>query len=457
MFPVRRAQSLISPRLVGAGAAGIVAVFAVAPFAGAATPSKPASTDAPVDPGPAHDAGTAKQLKPVGAVQTVAPDFGFQKFRVGVQIKTGAFVPDGTTTAGSEVHIVERDGDTVVKEETCTTLAETEVPPSTETYCRFEEAPSVRRAATAQGFAPAVAVDLGSADYYTAPPGNTVTLTQTKVMPNLLIDPVSQTRDPVDCDAAPLCFTDAVTFTDPGLPPVATDDSATTDIGKPIDIAVLGNDDSKQAPTIVEVTKQPRNGTARVVNNEAPGFRSHAANGTQTTRYTPKAGFFGHDVFTYKITTANGTATAKVFITIKPPPPTAVNDSATTPTNTAVTIAVLSNDDSNGVNPLHLKAVGDPSHGTTELDGRKVIYTPSNGFTGVDTFRYLITTRGGSDNATVTVTVTAPPTPTPTRNDDPLAVTGVPTATLGELGIGLLLIGGAATAVGRRRRGGSHS
>ena len=97
-----------------------------------------------------------------------------------------------------------------------------------------------------------------------------------------------------------------VVFTDPGLPPIAKNDSRTTEEGTAIDIRVLTNDDPVNgAPvTDLDVVSDPDHGTAKV--------HGHLI------RYTPDSGFTGKDVFDYTYATPNGTATATVRVTIDP-------------------------------------------------------------------------------------------------------------------------------------------
>src|SRR4051812_44428772 len=91
-------------RVVGASAAGFAAALAIAPLASASAPAPAASTapQSPADGLTTQDASRQADVAP-----EVAPDFGFQKIRVGVQIKSGAYVPDGTNTGGTTVDIVE--------------------------------------------------------------------------------------------------------------------------------------------------------------------------------------------------------------------------------------------------------------------------------------------------------------------------------------------------------------
>jgi LPXTG-motif cell wall-anchored protein len=463
----------VNRKVFGAGAAGLVAALSVVPVA-AASPTHPARAG-----GPAKSDSPNVKPKPQDKPHKAAldADFGYQKFRVGVQIKTGAFVPAGTTTAGSQVHIVETDGSGgVVNDETCTTDASTAEPGSSETYCRFDNSAAFApRGASARK---AAEVSTGDPDdYYYAAPGDSVTLTQTTVEANLVIDPVTQTKGPIDnpdCgvgSAFLLCATDTgpVTFNDAGLPPTATDDSATTQTPNSVDVNVLANDDTKGAPPALSVVEAPGHGSAQVVGQDSGGVRRDAPAGPEI-QYTPAKGFVGNDSFGYRLSTANGSATATVHIAVTAPPPTADNDSASTTSGDSVTIHVLANDDANGGGSLHVKSVGRAKHGKTHVHGRFAVYTADKDFVGTDSFTYVASTKYGTDSATVTVTVTAPPSPSaspsatavtsspaPSQSDQPLANTGAPTGELTEVAAGLILFGGAAAIAGRRRRRGRHA
>lgn len=84
-------------------------------------------------------------------------------------------------------------------------------------------------------------------------------------------------------------------------------------------------------------------------------------------------------------------------------PTTAVNDTVTTPQDTAVTVAALANDTGSGAT---ITAVGTPANGTVVISGNSVVYTPPKGLSGTDTFTYTISTPCGTSTATVTVVVT---------------------------------------------------
>lgn len=93
------------------------------------------------------------------------------------------------------------------------------------------------------------------------------------------------------------------------FPPDAVDDTAATEEGTPITIAVLANDsDPNGDPITISALTQPSNGSA-------------TDNGNGTITYRPNAGFMGSDSFTYTITDGRGgTDTARVTVTVTPGP-----------------------------------------------------------------------------------------------------------------------------------------
>jgi PKD repeat protein len=109
------------------------------------------------------------------------------------------------------------------------------------------------------------------------------------------------------------------------------------------------------------------------------------------------------------VTDTHGTSSvpATAVITTVNRPPVAVNDSATTVRNTAVTINVLANDSDPDGDALSVIGVSQPANGQVVVSGNNVIYTPAKSFFGLDTFTYTVSDGfGGTAKATVTVTVT---------------------------------------------------
>ncbi|MFD0916458.1 Ig-like domain-containing protein, partial [Pseudahrensia aquimaris] len=211
--------------------------------------------------------------------------------------------------------------------------------------------------------------------------------------------------------------TATVTVTVNNQKPDAVDDVATTGEGDPVEIMVLMNDsDPEGDPLSIVSLGTPANGTVAIGPNGKP-------------IYTPNPGFTGMDTFTYTITDGNGgfsTAEVKVTVEADPDlPPVAVDDAATTPSGTPVAIDVLVNDNDPDGGMVTVTSVTNGANGTVTIgaDGRPV-YTPNAGFTGTDTFTYVITDdEGETDTATVTVTV---------ENQDPDAVDDTATTTEGD-------------------------
>jgi hypothetical protein len=95
--------------------------------------------------------------------------------------------------------------------------------------------------------------------------------------------------------------------------------------------------------------------------------------------------------------------------------PTAVNDTASVIRNTPTKISVLTNDTFIRPPDDSSLVIGSaPSHGTAipQTDGT-VLYTPSTGYTGTDSFTYTVDDTDGrvSNAATVSITVVPPPPP----------------------------------------------
>ncbi len=183
-------------------------------------------------------------------------------------------------------------------------------------------------------------------------------------------------------------------------PPVAIDDSVRTDRNIAVDIDVLANDSDPNPGdtlTVSSIPVDPNYGSAAIING-------------QIVLYTPNLDFSGEDTFTYEVTDGEAFATATVTVTVNGPP-TAMDDTASTPLNLSVEIDVLANDTDGEGDTLSITNLADPpeGEGTVEISGNEtVIYTPSPGFLGITSFTYKATDGSLVSNmATVTVTVTA--------------------------------------------------
>lgn len=190
-------------------------------------------------------------------------------------------------------------------------------------------------------------------------------------------------------------------------PPVAVDDSATTNEDTAVFIPVLANDsDVESVLTGIGVTTQGTKGTA-------------AVQGDGTIRYTPNANANGADSFTYTVSDGSATDSATVSVTITPvnDAPVAWNDIVDTPEDTAITIAILANDVDVDGDPLTAGNLSAVSNGTLVLnpDGT-VTYTPNPDFRGYESFTYTASDPSGAQS-TATVFVEITPV-----NDPPTAV-----------------------------------
>ncbi|MBW3671661.1 MAG: tandem-95 repeat protein, partial [Acidobacteria bacterium] len=199
-------------------------------------------------------------------------------------------------------------------------------------------------------------------------------------------------------------------------PPVAVDDSVTTNEDTAVTIDVLANDSDVEGTVTITGWMNPANGTV--------GCSTDCV-------YTPSENFNGFDSFTYTITDSGGlTATAMVSITVNPvnDAPVAMDDAKTTPFETPVTIPVLNNDSDVDGDPLTVLTVGTAANGTVTCTTSDCNYTPDAGFTGTDSFIYTIKDPlEALDSALVTVTVLDP-----TSTDITVAKSGPSTAMAGD-------------------------
>lgn len=187
-----------------------------------------------------------------------------------------------------------------------------------------------------------------------------------------------------------------------------------TVLAQPI-VSPIANNDFFAARQLGPLTVAPTANDVIIGTVQSVTLQSQPANGTVTVSgnnfiYTPNAGFFGSDSFTYFFTTTSGisnTATITVSLANAYPAPVANNDAISSPKNTAATIFPTTNDVLNGVTIRSVTVLSQPANGTATASGSSIIYTPAANFTGTNSFTYSIVVDGRTSNpATVTVTVT---------------------------------------------------
>jgi len=134
---------------------------------------------------------------------------------------------------------------------------------------------------------------------------------------------------------------------------------------------------------------------------------------TGAISYVSQPGFSGTDSFAYVASDSGGTSQpATVTITVPPAPPTCAATSATSPAGGAAVSVNLSCTGPAGVG-VQYGVVSGPAHGTLSALNQaagSVIYTPSPGFHGTDSFTYNASDTGGA-SAPATATIAVPPGP----------------------------------------------
>lgn len=182
-------------------------------------------------------------------------------------------------------------------------------------------------------------------------------------------------------------------------PPALVDDAAETSEDAVLDVAppgVLANDADPEGDSFtIELAEPPVHGDVTL-----------RPDGSFT--YMSDPDFHGNDLFRYRATDVHGaTATATVFITVKPAndDPVANPDATSTSQYTPVTIDVLANDTDADGDALSIAAVSAPSHGEASIEDGKITYAPAPTFKESDSFSYTVADgQGGTDEGTVTVT-----------------------------------------------------
>jgi hypothetical protein len=200
-------------------------------------------------------------------------------------------------------------------------------------------------------------------------------------------------------------------------PPVATDDVASTNEDAAVSIPVLANDTDQDGDGLsITSVGSPANGTALL-----------DPSGT-AIQYTPAPGYNGADSFGYTVADGmGGSDTALVTVTVTPVdnPPTAEPRVASTTSPNPVTVTLRGTDPDTC--ELSFQVVDLPSHGGVgslvgqpcvagppNADTATVVYTPTGGYSGSDSFTYrVLDATGASAPVTVSITVleARPPDP----------------------------------------------
>ena len=175
--------------------------------------------------------------------------------------------------------------------------------------------------------------------------------------------------------------------------PVATPRTASTQEDTPVPVALAGTDVEGNTLSFA-IVAGPANGT---LSGSPPNVT-----------YTPKANFNGADSFTFRVndgTSNSAAATVGITVSAVNDAPVALSRTISTGRNTAVA-ATLTGTDPDG-NPLTYTVLSNPANGTLSGTPPNLIYTPTSGYTGSDSFTFRASDgTASSGTATITISVT---------------------------------------------------
>ena len=181
------------------------------------------------------------------------------------------------------------------------------------------------------------------------------------------------------------------------IKPVGADATLNTNPGTPVASAVLNGATTAGTGATIVISDQGDNGTVTQL-------------GDGSLRYTPDAGFTGRDTYKYKLISSDGEVESDEYTITVNVNPIGTADSYTTSLNQAVTSNVISNDQPGTGAKLTVGAASAENGTLTNNNDGTITYTPANGFTGVDTYTYTITTADGNiTSPAVTVTINVKP------------------------------------------------
>lgn len=196
----------------------------------------------------------------------------------------------------------------------------------------------------------------------------------------------------------------SVTVTSTNQAPTAVNDSQTAQKNTNLTFDPRGNDtDANGDPLTITAKSTPAHGSLSIVSS-----------GSQLS-YTPTTNYVGTDSFTYTISDGRGgtsTATVSMFVNGAP---VATNDSKVAQKDIALTFDPRTNDTDPNSDTLTIISRSTPAHGVLNIGGggTSLIYDPTAGYTGPDSFTYTVSDgKGATSTATVTMSVNAPPVTT---------------------------------------------
>ena len=190
----------------------------------------------------------------------------------------------------------------------------------------------------------------------------------------------------------------SITVNDTNSAPTADNDAVVTDEDTPLPITLTGSDPDND-PLTFTLTGVPTHGTLGGVE--------------PNLTYTPDPDYFGPDSLMFLVNDGEfDSPMATVNITVNPvnDAPVTADVSAATNEDMAVAVTLAGTDVENDA--LTYSVTGGPANGTLSGTAPNLTYLPNPGFTGTDTFTYLVND-GEFDSNTATVDIEVGMAPPP--------------------------------------------
>jgi hypothetical protein len=184
-----------------------------------------------------------------------------------------------------------------------------------------------------------------------------------------------------------------ISITVVNLLPIADAQSLSTAYGTPLEITLTGSDTDGPTNLTYALASLPVYGTL-TTNGALPDLI-----------YTPGIGYIGEDSFTFTVNDGmSNSAPATVSITVNNTAPVADSKTVLAQTDTAVSILLSGTDPDAGPSNLTYSVASQPVNGFLSGTAPNLIYTPTNGYEGADSFTYIVND-GEDDSAAATVSI----------------------------------------------------
>ena len=199
--------------------------------------------------------------------------------------------------------------------------------------------------------------------------------------------------------------------------PTANDQQVNVEQDTPAEVTLSYDDPDGPGPYVFSVTATPANGI--LIDDD----------GDDTLVYTPDAGFFGDDAFSWQVDDGMDVSDiATVSVNVFDPtntPPVADDQAVVTAEDSMLAVTLTGSDFDE--DPLTYEIATPPLDGVVSGVPPHVDYTPAADFNGQDSFEFEISDdRGGSDSGTVSVTVLPVADPPVSHGHGVVAFPGVP-------------------------------